>query len=80
VPVQKSGKMSFQGTKKYNFWWQHLSRDDGLQLTNEHLLIIAVFGRTSPAIGDRIKEKLYFYAACLRASVSKLADTMEAHT
>jgi hypothetical protein len=38
--------MRFQGTKKNNFWWQRLSRDDGLQSTNEHLLIIAVFGRT----------------------------------
>ena len=54
--------------------------DDGLQSPNEHMLIIVVFGRTPPAIGDRIKEKLYFYTACLRASVSKLADTMEAHT
>jgi hypothetical protein len=54
--------------------------DDGLQPPNEHMLIIVVFGRTPPAIGDRIKEKLYFYTACLRASVSKLADTMEAHT
>jgi hypothetical protein len=54
--------------------------DDHLQASNEHLLIIVVFGRTSPAIEDRIKEKLFFYTACLRASVSKLADTMEAHT
>ena len=45
-----------------------------------NLLITVIFGHTSPTIGERIKEKLYFYAACLRASVSKLADTMEAHT
>jgi hypothetical protein len=54
--------------------------DGRRQSSNEHLPIIIIFKRTSPAIGDRIKEKLYFYTACLRASVSKLADTMEAHT
>jgi hypothetical protein len=31
-------------------------------------------------VQEKIKDKLLLYANCLRASVSKLADTMEAHT
>jgi len=44
------------------------------------MLIMVVFGPTCPCTEEKVKEKLYFYANCLRASVSKLADTMEAHT
>ena len=74
------GKNEISRNKKNKTLVAVTQGDDGLQPLNEHLLIIVVFGRTSPAIGDRIKEKLYFYTACLRARVSKLADTMEAHT
>jgi hypothetical protein len=80
VPVQKSGKMGLPGTKKIKFRWQQLWIDNRCQLVNEHLLITTIFGRTSPAFGEVINEKLYFYAVCLRASVSKLADTIEAQT
>jgi len=80
VPVQKSGKMGLPGIKKIKFRWQQLWIDNCCQLANEYLLITSIFGRTSPAFGEIVNEKLCFYAACLRASVSKLADTIEAQT
>ena len=80
MPVQKSGKMRFHGTKKLTFRWQQPWVDNRCQLLNEHLLITVIIVHTSPAFGEIINEKLYFYAACLRASVSKLADTIEAQT
>jgi hypothetical protein len=80
VPVQKSGKMKFRDIQKLDQWCHKLISDSRCQSLNEHLLIIVIFGRTSPASKEKIDEKFYFYAACLRASVSKLADTMEAQT
>jgi hypothetical protein len=74
------GKNEISGHQKLKFRWQQLRGDDHCQPLNEHLLITVIFGRTSLATGEKIKEKLYFYATCLRASVSKLAETMEAHT
>jgi len=80
VPIQKSGKSRFQGIKNLILCSQRLRSDDRRQSLNEHMLIMVVFGHTSPCAGEKIYDKLYFYANCLRASVSKLADTMEAHT
>lgn len=37
------------------------------------------FRYTTPA-SDKNEVNFYFYAGCLRAIVSKLADTMDAHT
>ena len=54
VPVQKSGKMRFRGIQKLNQWCHRLRAIDRCQQSNEHLLIIVVFVRTSLVTGEKI--------------------------